>query len=144
MRALGVYKLILSALEATLKGYLSPGELIQENPTFRMLTEPEESVKLQAERFLTRLLAIKPDWLVNAEVKPSYAQAGSGALPLEKIPSYAVHIKSRDSVENFARKLRTANPPIIGTVQNDELVLDFRTIREDELSLVLSELQFSV
>jgi L-seryl-tRNA(Ser) seleniumtransferase len=69
----------------------------------------------------------------SAEIRPSFAQTGSGALPLEKLPSYAVYIKTMNSVETFARKLRMGEILIIGTIQNEELVLDFKTILEEDI-----------
>ena len=137
MRALRVDKLILAVLEATLKSYFSPASLTEEVPALRMLAEKAASVKQRAEIFLARLLAENPPRLELAELRPSQAQAGSGALPLEKLESFAVFLRPQGSLEGFARRLRRGNPPVIGILQGGELALDFRTIAPDETEPLL-------
>jgi L-seryl-tRNA(Ser) seleniumtransferase len=136
MRALRCDKLTLAALEATLKTYLSPAELLEQNPTLKLLAEPVEQIRQRTEEFRNWLLDQSHPNIISAEVRPSIAQAGSGALPLEKIPSFAIHLKTTSSIVTFARKLRTGNPPVIGTIQNEELVLDFRTIFPSEMEIL--------
>ena len=133
MRALRCDKMVFAALEATLKSYFAPEDLLQENPSLKMMAEPPEAVKQRADDFLKWLLEIDRPNLISAEVRPSSAQAGSGALPLEKLPSWAVHIKPQGSLDGFGRKLRTGNPPVIGLLQDNELTLDFRTVFPAEI-----------
>lgn len=128
MRALRVDKLILGALEETLKVYLAPGDLLKENLTLRMLTEKVENIRARAENFAGKLEEAGHPNLISVETRGTYSQAGSGALPLEKIESYAVYIKPAGSLEKYARLLRTGENPVVGILQNDELVLDFRTV----------------
>jgi L-seryl-tRNA(Ser) seleniumtransferase len=133
MRALRCDKLILSALEATLRTYFSPKTLLKENLTLKLLTSSADAVLKKAQVFYDWLIAQNFPEIGSAEIRPSFAQTGSGALPLEKLPSYAVYIKTMNSVETFARKLRMGEIPIIGTIQNEELVLDFKTILEEDI-----------
>jgi len=140
MRALRCDKLILAALEATLKAYLSPDNLAENNPAIGMLTASVEKNKLRAENFALTLKEKNHPNLLSAEALPSFSQAGSGALPLEKIPSYAVHLKPEGSVENFVRVLRTGEYPVIPIIQDDKVILDFRTIFPDEEESLLKAL----
>jgi len=137
MRALRCDKLILTALEATLRDYFAPGELAEKNFVFAMLTEPVERIRFRVEFFAAKLREINHPNLQSVEARPSFSQAGSGALPLEKIPSYALYLKPQASIDNFARALRTGRPPVIPVIQDDEIVLDFRTIFTSEEEILL-------
>ena len=135
MRALRCDKLILGALETTLKGYLTPGNLREENIAIRMLTEQPETIRERAAKFADWLNSLNHPKLISAETRESSAQAGSGALPLEKLPSFAVYIKPEGFLNGFARRLRMGEQPVIGLLHDDELVLDFRTVfpQDEEL-----------
>jgi len=118
-RALRADKLTLAALEGTLHVAL---ERPDEVPVLRMLREPAETVRRRAER-LTRL--------VGGEVEETVARAGGGALPLAELPSYACAVE-----EALAEKLRAAEPPVVGIVRDGRLLLDCRTLADDELGEV--------
>jgi len=142
MRALRLDKLMLATLEATLKSYLAPGTLLDEIPALRMLAEDAEVIRNRAEAFLAKLLENDLPKLDYAEVRPSDSQAGSGALPLEKLPSFAVYIRPKGSLASFAKRLRMSEPPVIGILHAGELALDFRTIfpvQEEDLLRVVAE-----
>ena len=128
MRVLRCDKLILGALEATLKGYLSPGNLREENIAICMLTEKVEVIRERAEKFAGWLSGLNHPKLISVEARESFSQAGSGALPLEKLKSFGVYIKPEGSLNGFTRRLRMGEPPVIGLLHDDELILDFRTI----------------
>ncbi len=137
MRALRLDKLIYAALEPALKSYLSPGSLLKENPALRLLAADADEIKAAADNFLARLLENNPAGLDRAEVRPSHGQAGSGALPLEKIPSFALHLKPKGSLNGFAKRLRTGAPPVIGILHKNELALDFRTVFPHQIEPML-------
>jgi L-seryl-tRNA(Ser) seleniumtransferase len=132
MRALRCDKLIFAALEATLRLYFEEASLLQRHPALAMLSEAAETVRLRAEKVQ---LSLKPELLdhFSIAVRQSQAQAGSGALPLEKIPSYALVISPQDGkTELWAARLRTGTPPVLGYIQEDEIWLDLRTVRDEE------------
>jgi L-seryl-tRNA(Ser) seleniumtransferase len=118
-RALRADKLTLAALEGTLHVAL---ERPDEVPVLRMLREPAETVRRRAER-LARL--------VGGEVEETVARAGGGALPLAELPSYACAVE-----EALAEKLCAAEPPVVGIVRDGRLLLDCRTLADDELDEV--------
>ena len=74
------------------------------------------------------------DALGQGEVVTSESTVGGGSLPEESIPTYvlALDIKSPDK---FLKRLREANPPIIARTENDKVLLDPRTVLDDELLL---------
>ena len=131
MRALRCGKLTYAALEATLKLFLNPEALAREHPTWRMLTEPVTTLKRRGRRLLRAIGECKS----VIELVNSHAQTGSGALPLENIPSVAVAIAGGD-IASLSNKLRRHDPPVIGYMRDDQLFLDLRTIRDDEVSIV--------
>jgi L-seryl-tRNA(Ser) seleniumtransferase len=117
-RAVRADKLTLAALEGTLAAYRR-GE---ETPVMRMLQEPAEAVRARAERLAAA---------AGGQVEETVARAGGGALPLAEIPSYACALE-----EELAAPLRSAEPPVVGIVRDGVLLLDCRTISNDEVEQV--------
>jgi L-seryl-tRNA(Ser) seleniumtransferase len=66
-----------------------------------------------------------------AEVVPSTAKVGGGALPLLELPGPAVAVAG--APEALAARLRAGDPPLVGRIQDDRLLLDPRTLAEDEI-----------
>ncbi len=118
-RALRIDKLSLAALEGTLLVYLEPARALSDVPVLRMLHEDQASVRARAERLAAA---------VGGEVEETVARVGGGALPLAELPSFACAVD-----EALAQPLRLGDPPIVGIVRDGRLLLDCRTIREDEL-----------
>jgi L-seryl-tRNA(Ser) seleniumtransferase len=118
-RALRADKLTLAALEATLRLYLDPERALREIPVLRMLSESAEGVCARAERLAS---------LVGGEVEETIARAGGGALPLAEIPSFACAVE-----EDLAAPLREGEPPVVGVVRDGRLLLDCRTLGDEEL-----------
>jgi len=136
MRAVRCDKLTFAAMEATLKLYFQKKTLLENNRTLQMLTEPIEKVEGRANRALESLKAEVREKL-SITVEPSFAQTGSGALPLEKIPSRALVLRSNTlDAEKLAAKLREQDPPIVGYIQNEQVHLDMRTVGEEELAIM--------
>jgi L-seryl-tRNA(Ser) seleniumtransferase len=123
-RALRADKLTLAALEGTLGLYLDPERALREVPVLRMLNEPAEAVRARADRLAG---------LTDGAVEETVARVGGGALPLAELPSFACAVE-----EVLAAPLRRAEPPVIGVVRDGKLLLDCRTLGDDELDEVAS------
>ena len=137
-RALRIDKLTLAALEATLRAYEDPERARQEIPTLRMLTEPEDAVRRRAQRCL-RGLPAKVREPLGARVVAGQAQVGGGALPTLELPTAALALGSPGhSAEALDARLRAGRPPVIGRIADDRLLLDCRTIADDEVPLVIA------
>jgi L-seryl-tRNA(Ser) seleniumtransferase len=121
-RALRADKLTLAALEGTLGLYLDPERAAREVPVLRMLHEPAESVRARAERLAKA---------VGGEVEETVARVGGGALPLAELPSFACALD-----EELAAPLRSTEPPVVGIVRDGRLLLDCRTLTDDEVDEV--------
>jgi L-seryl-tRNA(Ser) seleniumtransferase len=121
-RALRIDKLSLAALEGTLLLYLEPERALAEVPVLRMLHEEASVVRGRAERLAAA---------VDGEVEETVARVGGGALPLAELPSFACAV-----AEDLAAPLRDREPPVIGIVRDGRLLLDCRTLADDELDEV--------
>ncbi|MCX8030282.1 MAG: L-seryl-tRNA(Sec) selenium transferase [Thermodesulfovibrionales bacterium] len=139
MRALRVDKMTLSALEATLRFYLYDSAAEAEIPTLKMLTQDRSILKNRAKKVIQKIKSI-PSFLKNlAELSiiEDSSQSGGGALPEIDFPTYVVSIKPYEkSVTSFERQLRENEPPIIVRVKNDRIILDMRTIRDNEIEIL--------
>ncbi|MGZ8648093.1 MAG: L-seryl-tRNA(Sec) selenium transferase [Solirubrobacteraceae bacterium] len=129
-RALRLDKLGLAALEATLRVHRdAPDEI----PVLAMLTADEATLRERAER-----LAALID---GAEIVAATARVGGGALPLVELPGPAVAVSVPGvSPDQLAARLRSADRPVIGRIEDGRLLLDPRTLADDELPLVASAL----
>jgi L-seryl-tRNA(Ser) seleniumtransferase len=131
-RAVRVDKLTLAALVATLRLYREPEKAETAIPTLRMLREPAESVRARAEEILRGLGADRASQR-RAEVVACTTEVGGGAMPLARVPSYALALRpAQGKVEDLARSLRTGPDPVIGRIESGRLLLDLRTVHRDE------------
>jgi len=136
MRALRCDKVTLALLESTLRLFLQPKQLMKTHPVWRMLAEKRRVVRARAVQ-LQKALAENGGSAFEITLRPSEAEAGSGALPIEKIPSFAVGLRSRTlSATELAKKFRLAAIPVLGYLRDEYFWLDARTIRDAEIVLV--------
>lgn len=140
MRALRCDKLTLAALSATLNLYrLDPRALQQALPTLRMMTESTEIVRARAEALLAQLAPATQEKL-GALVTPTTSQAGSGALPVEELDSFGLAC-GEGHAQELARRLRLDDQQaVVGRVAQERLVLDLRTVRDQDLRALAAAL----
>lgn len=137
-RALRVDKLTLSALEGTLLQYLDEDKVCQEIPTLRMLTMTYEET-VDRVHCLKSAIEAKALKAVHMSLCDDYSEVGGGSLPLEKLPSRVMKITVDGySPNQLMDRLRGLSTPIIGRILEDEVVLDARTLFDDEIELVAS------
>ncbi|MBS9477789.1 L-seryl-tRNA(Sec) selenium transferase [Ancylobacter radicis] len=134
-RALRVDKIRLAALEATLKLYRDPDRLAQRLPTLRLLARTRDELRALAER-LAGPVGERLGSGFGVSVAECASQIGSGALPLETLPSAALAIRpvgiaSGGALNALAAALRDLPLPIIGRISDGALRLDLRCL-EDE------------
>ncbi len=138
-RALRVDKATLVLLEATLRAYQDPDQLAERIPTLHMIMEPASSVEARARACLEAMRRAAP--ALEAEVVPSAAQAGSGALPAQTIPSFAIALRHpRLSPDDLAKALRLGAPPVFARIHDGRVLLDFRTVLGGEETQVAEAL----
>ncbi|MGM4921360.1 L-seryl-tRNA(Sec) selenium transferase [Tardiphaga sp. 804_B3_N1_9] len=141
-RALRVDKIRLSAIEATLKLYRDPDTLLERLPTLRFLARSQEEIVEQADRIRPKVAQILSD-PYDVLVCTCESQIGSGALPLDTLPSAAVVVRPKTgsaSIEKLADSLRRLSKPIVGRIAAGELLLDLRCLTDElEFLSVLAE-----
>ncbi len=136
-RALRIDKFTLAALEATLIHYLNPDQAVSALRPLKSLTEPVTDVKKRASKLISILRKEKFTSL-EYSLNNSFSSAGGGSLPLEKIPTVLVGVKNKNlSANRLEARLRQAAVPIIVRVDKDEILLDLRTVTEDEFGFII-------
>jgi L-seryl-tRNA(Ser) seleniumtransferase len=130
-RALRIDKLSLAALEATLALYRDPAQIRTAVPVLAMLDAAADVLSARAERLRDR---IGP----QAELIWASAKVGGGALPVTELEGPAVALEVTLAPAELAARLRAADPPVIARIHDGRVVLDPRTLTDDQLELVVS------
>jgi L-seryl-tRNA(Ser) seleniumtransferase len=139
-RALRVDKLTIAALEVTLKAYHRGA--LDEIPTLRMIRLPAAEIARRSEFFARQLRSVLPP---GAEValRPGFSVIGGGSTPDQKLPTQLVSIKtggkSAAAIEARLRK-PPSGVPVVTRIAGDRLIVDLRTVFEDEEDALVSAL----
>ncbi|MGM0425789.1 MAG: L-seryl-tRNA(Sec) selenium transferase [Thermodesulfobacteriota bacterium] len=135
-RALRIDKLTLLALEETLRLYRDPASVMTRIPTLRMISQTYESLRKKANRLYARLKGISTENFV-IERADGNSKVGGGALPLQELSTRLLClIPGKLSSQTIETQLRTHLPPVIARVEKNRVVLDVRTIQENEFNTV--------
>jgi L-seryl-tRNA(Ser) seleniumtransferase len=139
MRALRADKTCLLVLERTLHLFRDPALLRLEHPTYRMICASAEVLARRARALIEALAKGAPK--VTARVEQGAAYLGSGSLPTEAIPSLVVAVSAPGlSAAELARRLRLDEACIFGRLQDDLVLLDLRTITDEEAAAIAAAL----
>ncbi len=134
-RALRLDKVRLAALEATLRLYADPTRLAERLPTVRALARPAKEICAMAERLLPAFVqAIGNQDDVQIGIVPVRGQIGSGALPVDLLPSFAIAIRGK-GLDRLAAGFRRLPIPVIGRISEGALIFDLRTL-DDETAFI--------
>ncbi len=133
-RALRLDKLTIAALEAVLRLYRDPERLTERLPALGWLARPADAIKTDAERLRAALETQFGDGM-EISVASCLSQIGSGALPVERLPSFAVVLRPAGGkrgagarLKRLAGALRDLEVPVIGRIKEDALWLDLRCL----------------
>jgi L-seryl-tRNA(Ser) seleniumtransferase len=134
-RAVRVDKLTLAALIATLDLYLT-GSLAG-LPIWNMLGASAESIAARARAWQSRLM----ERGAAVEVVPAESTVGGGSLPGERLATTALAITPRrGGAADLLRRLREHEPPVIGRIVEERVLLDPRTVLPDEDDVLVEAL----
>ncbi len=131
-RAFRIDKMNLAALNETLLHYLR-GENETKIPVWRMISASVENLLLRSERICESLQT-------TTETVKTLSTVGGGSLPGEHLDSVAISIKSK-SPDEVGKKLREANYPVIGRIEDDRFILDLRTVLPEQDPLLITSLK---
>lgn len=138
MRALRCDKLTIALLESTLRLFLNTESLDSTHAVLRLLARSPQSIKAQAES-VERQLKTSPGLKIRCADCES--QAGSGTLPVQRLPSTALEITVKGlSPLNLAEKMRIGNPAVMGYVRNGKYYIDFRAVLDGQEKIVAERL----
>ncbi len=140
-RALRIDKLTLAALESTLLLYLDEERAMEEIPTLQMLKVNLSLLNKRGKRLLKRLSEMIKK-RIEVTLREDISQVGGGALPLQELQTIVLILKPIDfSVNRLEESLRKGEPPIISRISKDELILDMRTVSDEEIPLLAAGLE---
>lgn len=132
MRALRPGRLVLAALEATVRAY-AEGREARDVATVAALAQPEGVVEARARALAEALVARLPAGAAGeVAVARTEGRVGGGTLPLATVASWAVRVGGIDAT-TWERRLRAGDPPVVARIHDGALVLDARTVRDDEV-----------
>ena len=132
-RALRLDKVRLAALEATLRLYADPEKLVKRLPIIRTLARTPAEIRAQAEHLMPEFArALGDGW--HAGIEAVHGQIGSGALPVDLLPSFALAVTGK-GLDRLADAFRSLPIPVIGRIQDGMLLFDLRTL-DDEAAFV--------
>jgi len=133
LRMLRVDKLTLALLEENMKSILLKN--YDEIPTLKMLLKPIEQLKQNAQTIKNSL-----ENICKCEIIETKTVIGGGTTPNKKIPTIALSLEFKNYKPNKIEKLLRAKN-IIGRIEEEKYLLDFRTIKEDDLELISSTIK---
>jgi L-seryl-tRNA(Ser) seleniumtransferase len=136
-RALRIDKMTLAALEGTLKLYLDEKTAVEKIPTLHMILSDKAEHKCRAENLINKLSNI--DCRIDFRIDEDFSMVGGGSMPAEKINTYVIKVKSDSfSADELETKLRMNDTAIIVRVNNNEVILDLRTIFDRDFDIIVN------
>jgi L-seryl-tRNA(Ser) seleniumtransferase len=133
-RALRIDKFTLASLESTLRSFYELDRALEEIPTLRMIAEKPSAIKKRAQKFL-RTAGEKIASGCLCRIVETKSRVGGGALPEYALDSWAVEMTPRDrEVHILERDFRSLPVPLVGRIENDRYLIDFRTIQASEVN----------
>lgn len=142
-RALRLDKIRIAATQATLRLYRDPDRLAHRLPILRLLSRPHTDIARQAARLAPEIAQILSVHGYAVTVCDCASQIGSGALPVDTLPSAGLRLTGDggDAPDRLAARLRALPHPVIGHIRDGALILDLRCLEADsDLTGVLAAL----
>jgi L-seryl-tRNA(Ser) seleniumtransferase len=136
-RALRLDKGRLAALEQVLLLYLDPDRLAERLPALRLLAREAGEIRESAARAAAEVARALPGRVVAVEACRS--QIGSGALPVDRLGSYAITIGG-SGLDSLAARLRALPRPVVGRLSEDRLWLDCRCLEATDEAAFIAQL----
>jgi len=133
-RAIRIDKIRLAGLAATILHYLKD-EATSKIPVWKMIATPLETIEKRAESWARSLNDL-------ATAIDGESTVGGGSLPESTLPTKLVAIKGKtgSEAEKIARNLRSQQPPVIGRIDKNAVLLDPRTILPENDAILLQAL----
>ncbi|MCA3736268.1 MAG: L-seryl-tRNA(Sec) selenium transferase [Phenylobacterium sp.] len=135
-RALRLDKLSTAALAATLRLYRPPCDPFERIPILRLLAQDTATLDARAIALKSQVGGFEN---LEIEIMETEGYAGGGALPMLPLPGRALALRSlRLSAEALAHQLRTSATPILGRIEQDRVLLEMRTLADEDMPVLAS------
>ena len=139
-RALRVDKLTYAALEATLLAYVKRD--YDAIPTLRMMRWTKEEIGQRAEALAVKIQLSQTKFKMKVELTDGESVIGGGAAPSSTLPTRLLALSCDGlSADELSARLRASDPPIIARVTDGRVLLDLRTVFEDQDPTVAGALE---
>jgi L-seryl-tRNA(Ser) seleniumtransferase len=137
-RAVRIDKLCLAALEATLRDYMDGERALGAIPVLAMIARPLDDIRRRAERVQASLRTqARPR--VRIDIEEQRSEVGGGTLPGSDLPTYCIALHTPDlPPHRLEAALRSAEPAVLGRIKDDKVLLDMRTVRDDEVDILIA------
>jgi L-seryl-tRNA(Ser) seleniumtransferase len=143
-RAVRIDKLTLAALEGTLRLYTDSDMAMKEIPVLRMLTYSGEELNKKAKRLTNRLKRSLLSSVCSIGLEDDFSEVGGGSLPIYEMPTKVVTVDTGEvSLNDLEKKLREYRIPVVTRISRNRLILDVRTIKEEEFEIIEAALKWA-
>ena len=121
-------------METILRTYYSSTNVSDLNLTISLFRRSKEDLYKIGQEILKACKSKK----LNLELIETTVEAGSGSLPLEKMPSYAIKIIS-DTIKpsKIYNKFLKSKVPVIGYIKENSFRIDLKAIPEDQIKVLI-------
>ena len=138
-RIVRVGKLTLVTLEATLRLFLDESMALGNVPTLQMLRRNDSAITKEAKRMASRLGKNISNCAVTTTA--GFSQMGSGSLPTQNLATTLIALRpEKNSADSLANQLRQYSTPVFARIQNDQVLIDPRTLLTGDDKIVIEAL----
>jgi L-seryl-tRNA(Ser) seleniumtransferase len=137
-RALRCDKMTIAALAAVLRLHMDPDRLAERLPVIALLARGQEEIELQARR-IAPLLGARLGGVAKVDAAPCQSQIGSGSLPADSLPSFALVLSPEtgkrgrgSALKRIAAAFRDLPVAVVGRISDDSFVLDLRCLTDEQ------------
>ena len=102
-----------------------------------MMSASVEDLTRRAGDWREALLSQHPS--LDVQLAAGRSTVGGGSLPGETLPTALLSLAA-PSAAALAQRLRRGRPAVVGRIENERLLLDPRTVAEDEDEILLAAL----
>jgi len=134
-RAFRIDKFTATILEMIFHEYLNEEDAIKNIPVLSLITKDIKEIEENANKLYEKLNDIKD--LAHVGIEDTLSQIGGGSLPAERIKSKCVTVLPKNiSTAALEERLRLGENPVVGRISEDKMILDMRTVLEDEIDVL--------
>ena len=138
-RAFRIDKFTATILEMIFHEYLNEENAIKNIPVLSLITKDLKEIEKNANTLFNKIENLKD--VADINIKDTLSQIGGGSLPAERIKSKSVTIMPKNiSTQSLEAKLRAGKNPVVGRISEEKLILDMRTVLEDEIDILAQKL----